>query len=78
MSWAGSKRGRIAYISLGTDMTGLTNEQAFAEIYYSVKAIKDVLGITVQCFRFPFGDVDDRLRYIVQSLKLRTISTCAS
>ncbi|KAL8278453.1 hypothetical protein RQP46_009143 [Phenoliferia psychrophenolica] len=28
-------------------MTSMTNEQAFAELYYSKKAIKDVLGITM-------------------------------
>lgn len=32
-------------------MTALTNEQVFAELYYSKKAIKDVLGVTVQCWR---------------------------
>lgn len=30
-------------------MTSLTNEQAFAELYFSKKAIKQVLGITVRC-----------------------------
>ncbi|BGP57118.1 hypothetical protein JCM8202_000560 [Rhodotorula sphaerocarpa] len=54
-------------------MTSLTNEQAFAELYYSKKAIKDVLGVTVQCWRPPYGDVDDRIRYIAQSLGMRTI-----
>ncbi|GAA5891304.1 hypothetical protein JCM8208_002579 [Rhodotorula glutinis] len=54
-------------------MTSLTNEQAFAELYYSKKAIKEVLGITVQCWRPPYGDVDDRIRYIAQSLGMQTI-----
>jgi peptidoglycan/xylan/chitin deacetylase (PgdA/CDA1 family) len=36
-------------------MVSLTNEQAFAELYYSKKAIHDVLGITVQCWRAPYG-----------------------
>lgn len=35
-------------------MTSLTNEEAFAELYYTKKAIKDVLGITVRCWRPPF------------------------
>ncbi|SGY41435.1 BQ5605_C003g02512 [Microbotryum silenes-dioicae] len=54
-------------------MTSLSNEQAFAEIYYSKKIIKDVLGITVQCFRPPFGDTDDRIRSITHALGMRTI-----
>ncbi|KAG0663518.1 hypothetical protein C6P46_002414 [Rhodotorula mucilaginosa] len=54
-------------------MTSLTNEQVFAELYYSKKAIKDVMGVTVQCWRPPYGDVDDRVRYIAQALGLRTI-----
>lgn len=54
-------------------MTSLTNEQAFAELYYSKKAIKDVIGVTVQCWRPPYGDVDDRIRYIAQSLGMTTV-----
>jgi len=54
-------------------MTGLTSEQAFAELYFSKKIIKDILGITVQCWRPPFGDVDDRIRFIAASLGLSTI-----
>jgi hypothetical protein len=45
-------------------MTSLTNEQVFAELYYSKKAIKDVMGVTVQCWRPPYGDVDDRVRCV--------------
>ena len=51
----------------------MTNEQAFAELYYTKKAIKDVMGITVTCWRPPYGDVDDRIRYIANELGLRTI-----
>ncbi len=54
-------------------MTALTNEEAFAELYYTKKAIKQVMGITVQCWRPPYGDVDDRIRYIATQLGLRTI-----
>jgi len=54
-------------------MTGFTSEDAFAELYYSVKAIKLVLGVTVTCWRPPFGDVDDRIRAIAEALGLRTI-----
>lgn len=54
-------------------MTGLTNEQVFAELYFSKKIIKDVLGVTVQCWRPPFGDVDNRVRYIATALGMATI-----
>ncbi|BGP26463.1 chitin deacetylase, carbohydrate esterase family 4 protein [Rhodotorula toruloides] len=55
-------------------MTSLSNEEVFAEFYYSKKAIKDVLGVTVQCWRPPYGDVDDRVRYIANALGMRTIT----
>lgn len=54
-------------------MTALTNEQAFAELYFSKRILKDVMGITVQCWRPPFGDVDDRIRYIAAGLGMSTI-----
>ncbi|BGP17200.1 hypothetical protein JCM10213_006000 [Rhodosporidiobolus nylandii] len=54
-------------------MTSMTNEQAFAELYFSKKAIKDILGITVRCWRPPYGDVDDRIRYIAEQLDMRTV-----
>ncbi|KAL8290260.1 hypothetical protein RQP46_003199 [Phenoliferia psychrophenolica] len=54
-------------------MTAMTNEQAFAELYFSKKAIKDVLGITVKCWRPPYGDVDDRIRFIANALDMVTI-----
>jgi peptidoglycan/xylan/chitin deacetylase (PgdA/CDA1 family) len=38
-----------------------------------MKAIKLVLGITPKCWRPPFGDVDDRIRFIAQALGLQTI-----
>ncbi|MCO5585442.1 hypothetical protein L7F22_039375 [Adiantum nelumboides] len=54
-------------------MTALTTNQAFAELWYTMKAIKYVMGITPTCWRPPYGDVDDRIRGIAQGLGLRTI-----
>jgi len=54
-------------------MTTLSNEQVFAELYYTLRIVKDVLGITTRCWRPPFGDVDDRVRAIATALGLRTI-----
>jgi len=54
-------------------MTAFSSQDAFAELYYSVQAIKAVTGVTPTCWRPPFGDVDDRIRAIASGLGLRTI-----
>ncbi|WVQ73106.1 hypothetical protein IAR50_002670 [Cryptococcus sp. DSM 104548] len=54
-------------------MTALSNEVAFAELYYTQKAIKAVLGVTPLCWRPPFGDVDNRIRTIASMLNMTTI-----
>lgn len=54
-------------------MTSLTNTQLFAEFYYSMQAIKLVVGVTPTCWRPPYGDVDDRVRAVAHALGLRTI-----
>jgi hypothetical protein len=54
-------------------MTALTNDEVFAELYYTTALIKMVTGVTPTCWRPPFGDVDDRVRFIAQALGLRTI-----
>ncbi|KAJ7512924.1 carbohydrate esterase family 4 protein [Mycena galericulata] len=55
------------------NMTMFSNEGAFAELYYTIQAIKLVTGVTPKCWRPPFGDVDDRIRYIANQLGLETI-----
>ncbi|KAJ8688945.1 hypothetical protein PTI98_013015 [Pleurotus ostreatus] len=68
-------------------MTTLSNEEAFAELYYGVLAVcyhtsviltgnfsfQFITGVTPTCWRPPFGDTDDRIRFIAQSLDLVTI-----
>lgn len=54
-------------------MTALTTNQAFAELWYTMKVMKYVMGITPTCWRPPYGDIDDRIRGIAQGLGLRTI-----
>ncbi|CAO1631478.1 unnamed protein product [Parajaminaea phylloscopi] len=54
-------------------MTALTDEQVFAELYYSAKSIKDIMGITVDCWRPPYGDIDDRVRAIATGLGLKSV-----
>jgi peptidoglycan/xylan/chitin deacetylase (PgdA/CDA1 family) len=53
-------------------MTQLTDEEVFAELYYTGKAIKDVTGVTPRCWRPPYGDVDDRVRAIATGLGMST------
>lgn len=54
-------------------MTSFSNQQAFAELYYTRKAIKELLGVTPKCWRPPFGDVDNRIRFIAAALNMTTI-----
>ncbi|KAF7320682.1 NodB-like proteiny domain-containing protein [Mycena chlorophos] len=54
-------------------MTSLTNEQVFGELWYTLKVMKLVMGITPTCFRPPLGDMDDRVRYFAQALNFTII-----
>ncbi|WWD15610.1 hypothetical protein CI109_100032 [Kwoniella shandongensis] len=54
-------------------MTSMTNEEAFAELYYTRKSIQTVAGVTPMCWRPPYGDVDNRIRLIAESLNLTNI-----
>jgi len=54
-------------------MTTLTNQEVLAELYYTQKAIKTVVGVTPKYWRPPFGDVDDRVRWIATQLNLTAI-----
>ncbi|KAK0459197.1 uncharacterized protein EV420DRAFT_1538860 [Desarmillaria tabescens] len=54
-------------------MTSFNSSDAFAELYYTMQAIKLVTGVTPKCWRPPFGDVDDRIRAIANALGLQTV-----
>ncbi|KAI8887549.1 carbohydrate esterase family 4 protein [Backusella circina FSU 941] len=54
-------------------MTSQTNDQVVAELYWTLKAIKEVTGITPKCWRPPYGDVDDRVRAIAWQMGLTTV-----
>lgn len=54
-------------------MTTLTNEQVVAELYWTLRAVKEATGVTSRCWRPPFGDVDDRVRAIAHQLGLVTV-----
>ncbi|KAF9262779.1 glycoside hydrolase/deacetylase [Marasmius fiardii PR-910] len=64
------------------ELTGMSDEEVFAEIWYiarystfllAVQAIKLVTGATTTCFRAPFGDIDDRVRYIGHHIGVRHV-----
>jgi len=54
-------------------MTALTNEEAFAELYYARKIIQEILGMTPLKWRPPYGDIDNRIRMIAQLLNLTSV-----
>ncbi|KAM6497063.1 hypothetical protein JOM56_007536 [Amanita muscaria] len=54
-------------------LTSLTNEQVVAELGWTRKAIRHVLGVTPTTMRPPFGDIDDRVRAISMAMGLTPI-----
>ncbi|KAI8874819.1 carbohydrate esterase family 4 protein [Backusella circina FSU 941] len=54
-------------------MTTVSNEGVVAELYWTLKAIKEVTGVTSKCWRPPYGDVDDRVRAIAWQMGLTTV-----
>ncbi|KAG1150969.1 hypothetical protein G6F37_000300 [Rhizopus arrhizus] len=54
-------------------MTSLKNEAVVAELYWTLRAIKEVTGVTSKCWRPPYGDVDDRVRAIAWQMGLATV-----
>ncbi|KAI9245749.1 chitin deacetylase [Sporodiniella umbellata] len=53
--------------------TTLTNAQVLAEFYYTQKAIKLATGLTPRYWRPPYGDIDDRVRWIATQLNLTAV-----
>ncbi|KAG0149566.1 hypothetical protein CROQUDRAFT_59100 [Cronartium quercuum f. sp. fusiforme G11] len=53
-----------------SSLTTLTNEQIVSELAWTMKALKDILGVTPTCVRPPYGDYDDRTRYIFKEMGL--------
>ncbi|RKO92565.1 hypothetical protein BDK51DRAFT_18606, partial [Blyttiomyces helicus] len=51
-------------------MTWLSNTAVLAELYFTKKLIKQVLGVTPLYWRPPLGDIDDRVRAIAAQLNL--------
>jgi len=54
-------------------MTTLTNEQVVAELGYAREIVKDVIGVTPNTWRPPYGDIDDRVRAISLAMNMTPI-----
>jgi peptidoglycan/xylan/chitin deacetylase (PgdA/CDA1 family) len=54
-------------------ITTFTNQEVLAELYYSLKAIKLTTGLTPRYWRPPYGDIDDRVRWIATQLGLTAV-----
>ncbi|KXN92396.1 Chitin deacetylase [Leucoagaricus sp. SymC.cos] len=51
-------------------LTSLTTEQVVAELGWTRKAIRNVIGVTPTTMRPPFGDIDNRIRAISLAMGL--------
>ncbi|KAF9385745.1 chitin deacetylase [Podila verticillata] len=49
-------------------LTSLTNEQIVAEIKWTEKAVFDVTGLKLKYMRPPYGDINNRVRFILKKL----------
>ena len=56
-----------------TALTQQSNEEIVAELGWTKKVIKDITGVTPNTMRPPYGDIDDRVRYICQQMGLTPI-----
>ncbi|KAK4702111.1 hypothetical protein P7C70_g4116, partial [Phenoliferia sp. Uapishka_3] len=56
-----------------SSLTTLSNEGIIAELAWSKAIIKAVTGVTPNTMRPPYGDIDDRVRYISMQLGLTPI-----
>ena len=54
-------------------LTTQSNDQIIAELGWTKKVIKDVLGVTPNMMRPPFGDIDDRVRAISLAMGLTPV-----
>ncbi|CAG8591226.1 uncharacterized protein OCT59_020739 [Rhizophagus irregularis] len=54
-------------------LTSLPNEAIVAELKWTMKAIKDVVGVTPLYMRPPYGDTDNRVRAVARAVGLKTV-----
>ncbi|ESK98222.1 chitin deacetylase [Moniliophthora roreri MCA 2997] len=54
-------------------LTTLTNDEIIAELGWTRKVIKDILGVTPNTMRPPYGDIDNRVRAISRAMGLTPV-----
>jgi len=54
-------------------LTSISNEAIVAELMWTEKIIRDVIGMSPIYYRPPFGDVDNRVRSIASQLGFKTV-----
>ncbi|EIN13650.1 glycoside hydrolase/deacetylase, partial [Punctularia strigosozonata HHB-11173 SS5] len=54
-------------------LTTKTNEEIIAELGWTKKLIKDIIGVTPNTMRPPYGDIDDRVRNISLAMGLTPV-----
>ena len=54
-------------------LTKLTNEEIVAELGWTMKVIRDTIGVTPNTMRPPYGDIDDRVRAICAQMGLTPV-----
>ncbi|KAI5449893.1 chitin deacetylase [Naganishia albida] len=54
-------------------LTNLTNEQIVAELGWTMKSIRETIGVTPNTFRPPYGDIDDRVRAVAAKMGLTPV-----
>ena len=65
-------------LELTTQTANLTNEQIVAELGWTQKIIKDIIGVSPSTFRAPYGDLDDRVRAVAAAMGLTPIQWSVS
>ncbi|KAG0246686.1 chitin deacetylase [Mortierella sp. GBA43] len=51
-----------------TALTTLTNEQIVAEMKWTEKAVMDATGLRMKYMRPPYGDINNRVRFVLQKM----------
>nr|KAJ3420508.1 chitin deacetylase [Polyrhizophydium stewartii] len=54
-------------------LTKLTDDQVVAEVVWTAKAVKEVIGVTPRFIRPPYGDINDRVRAVLKAMGLQVV-----
>ncbi|TPX46438.1 hypothetical protein SeLEV6574_g03238 [Synchytrium endobioticum] len=54
-------------------VTAMSNDQIITDTYWTAKAVYQVLGQIPTCVRTPYGDNDDRTRWVYKAMGLRMV-----